>query len=370
MPSATYATRPYTPSQTYSRDPSQPNTPNQTYDSGQPQITAHPRNVSADSTPKHASSNSGSPENSQSKYVYDQENELEHDLPALQDQGNLEDADQLEPVAADDDPASYELVAPSRGQKQGYSLEKRSQTLFSREHLQVIFSDPALLFKFTAFLSAHRTQSVPILVYYLDALKAIRAIHYANAVCEGLDPIEGFDFSSSYPMRSVNVALEQKANQAFDVLVKEELPAYITHLYVQVVTMSISRRVTGSLAPHLQAASEGLAEVFCLTDPSRPDNPIVFASEGIHTMIKLICGADQLCRVSQNYTIWHELCVGPELSIPPGSIYQSTEYAQTARGDCSGQASLRGVFKLVSVVILPRRTFANGKPVVETDHRS
>lgn len=36
----------------------------------------------------------------------------------------------------------------------------------------------------------------------------------------------------------------------------------------------------GTLAPHLREASEGLAEVFCLTDPSRPDNPIVFASEG------------------------------------------------------------------------------------------
>jgi len=33
------------------------------------------------------------------------------------------------------------------------------------------------------------------------------------------------------------------------------------------------------LAPHLREASEGLAEVFCLTDPSRADNPIVFVSE-------------------------------------------------------------------------------------------
>lgn len=37
----------------------------------------------------------------------------------------------------------------------------------------------------------------------------------------------------------------------------------------------------GTLPPHLREASEGLAEVFCLTDPSRPDNPIVFASEGL-----------------------------------------------------------------------------------------
>lgn len=38
----------------------------------------------------------------------------------------------------------------------------------------------------------------------------------------------------------------------------------------------------GTLPPHLREQSEGLAEVFCLTDPSRSDNPIVFASEEFH----------------------------------------------------------------------------------------
>lgn len=38
----------------------------------------------------------------------------------------------------------------------------------------------------------------------------------------------------------------------------------------------------GTLPPHLKEQSEGLAEVFCLTDPSRSDNPIVFASEEFH----------------------------------------------------------------------------------------
>ena len=199
------------------------------------------------------------------------------DLAPLQVQPAFDEADR--PITGDD-PASYDLVAPPKGQKEVYSLEKRSQTLFSREHLQVIFSNPGLLFKFTSFLSAYRPKSVPVLVFYLDALKALRALHYANAICDGLDPIEGFDFTSQRPKPSVNTSLEQKANSAFDVLVREELPAYITHLYIQVVSLSISRRVTGALAPHLLAASEGLAEVFCLTDPSRPDNPIVFASEG------------------------------------------------------------------------------------------
>jgi hypothetical protein len=64
-------------------------------------------------------------------------------------------------------------------------------------------------------------------------------------------------------------------------MVQNDLPAYITHVYIQTVSLSITRRIIGTLPPHLREASEGLAEVFCLTDPSRPDNPIVFASEGI-----------------------------------------------------------------------------------------
>ena len=207
------------------------------------------------------------------------------ELPALQVHGNLDDSDRLEPVQ-EDDPASFELVAPAQGIREEYSLEKRSQSLFSRDHLQIIFADPALLFKFTAFLSTHRPQSVPLLVYYLDALKAIRAINYANAVCEALDPIDGHEFTSQLVKPLVNTVLEQKANNAFDALVREELPAYITHSYIQVVSLTISKRITGSLAPHLQAASDGLAEVFCLTDPSRLDNPIVFASEGMTILVE------------------------------------------------------------------------------------
>lgn len=201
------------------------------------------------------------------------------ELAPLQDQDGVGGAG-YDPVS-EDNPASYDLLAPTEEQqKKEYSLEKRSQILFSREHLQVIFNDPSLLFKFTAFLTSQRPQSLPILVYYLDTLKAIRAIHYANAILEGLDSVKGHDFTSQRLEKTTNPLLEQRADEAFEVLAREDLPAYITSLYISVVTLSITKRVTGSLPLHLREASEGLAEVFCLTDPSRPDNPIVFASEG------------------------------------------------------------------------------------------
>jgi hypothetical protein len=200
-------------------------------------------------------------------------------LPALQTRDGLAYSEQLDPIM-EDDPRSFDLVDPSEREGEQYSLEKTSQALFSKEHLQVIFADSALLLRFTTFFGAHRPQSVPILVHYLDSLKSLRAIHYANAICEGLDPVEDLEFTQAPVKPTVNHALEARANAAFDVLVKEELPAFIAHQYIQIVGVSITARVTGSLSPHLREASEGLAEVFCLTDPSRTDNPIVFVSEG------------------------------------------------------------------------------------------
>lgn len=201
-------------------------------------------------------------------------------LPPLQQKGV--DDDQLRPLDDEElDPGSFDLVAPAEatGVRQ-YSLETRSEQLFSTEHLQTIFGDPSLLLRFTAFLGTHRTASIPILIYYLDAIKALKAISYSNAIADALDPIDGFDFTKTTANRTINADLEEKSKQAFSVLVREDLPAFVTHTYIQTVSLSIQRRITGTLPSSLREASEGLAEVFCLTDPSRPDNPIVFASEG------------------------------------------------------------------------------------------
>jgi len=204
-------------------------------------------------------------------------------LPPLQSKG-LDEHEMLEPLDEENlDPGSFDLVAPPEAGTKHYSLETRSELLFSTEHLQEIFVDPSLLLRFTAFLSSFRPSSIPILIYYLDAIKALKAISYSNAIAEALEPIEGFDFTKTIANKTINVDLELKAKSAFDVMVREDLPAYITHTYIQTVSLSIQRRITGTLLPHLREASEGLAEVFCLTDPSRPDNPIVFASEGRST---------------------------------------------------------------------------------------
>jgi hypothetical protein len=203
-------------------------------------------------------------------------------VPALQAKGGLGEDDALQPLNDENvDPGSFDLVAPPQSGPQQYSLETRSEQLFSTEHLKIIFEDPSLLLRFTGFLSTHRPGSIPVLVYYLDTIKALKAISYANAIAEALALVPGCEFTSTIAYPTINKGLEEKANQSFEVMVENDLPAYVTHVYIQTVSMSITRRIIGTLPPHIREASEGLAEVFCLTDPSRPDNPIVFASEGI-----------------------------------------------------------------------------------------
>ena len=188
--------------------------------------------------------------------------------------------DGLEPLAEEEiDPASFDLVVPANAPTQ-YSLEERSELLFSKEHLKVIFEDPTLLQRFTTFLCAAHPSSVPVLVYYLDALKAIRALAYVNSITKSLKPLKDSDASPDPIQQTVNDDLQAKADQAFELLRREDLPAYITHTWVRIVSVTIKRRIADTLPVHLRDLSEGLAEVFCLTDPSRPDCPIIFASEG------------------------------------------------------------------------------------------
>ncbi|PSK57778.1 Phototropin-2 [Elsinoe australis] len=211
--------------------------------------------------------------------AYRPQSKRDASLVPLQTHGLQDGPDQMETYYADD-PRNFDLIVSPPEENPGeYQLEARADQLFSQEHLKQIFADPKLLLHFSSFLNSHRPKSVRLLVYYLDSIKAINAIEYANGITEALDSLHGHDFTKTAPPATANRALELRASEAFAALAKEELPAYVSYTWIQVVHESVQRRVTGTLAPHLREASEGLAEVFCLSDPSRPDNPIVFASE-------------------------------------------------------------------------------------------
>ena len=173
----------------------------------------------------------------------------------------------------------FDLAAPVDGNYL-HSLEALSDFLIAGDHLKNIFADPSSLLDFTTFLSSCRPKSIAMLMYYLDATEALKAVNYALTIAESLEKIPGHDFTAVSTETTMNAELEDKVEKAFNVLVKEELPLFVTQLYVQTVKSSMVRRIMGPSAPATKDDPEGMLEVFCLTDPSRPDNPIVFASQG------------------------------------------------------------------------------------------
>ncbi|CAK4009129.1 hypothetical protein DOTSEDRAFT_75510 [Lecanosticta acicola] len=211
------------------------------------------------------------------------------------------DIQNTEPNVADD-AESWDLIKP--GEQSGganlYSLEKRAEQLYSSEHLRIILDDPKLLLKFSTILRKYRPWRVPVLSHYLAACKALRALDYTNSLTRLLSTIP-HDSALSTPELATNPQLEAVAKESFAALLSDDLHYYITHAWIKIVSSIVQRRITGTLPPHLLETSHGLAEVFCITDPSRHDNPIILASEAFtrHSGCSLEYVLGRNCRFMQ-----------------------------------------------------------------------
>ncbi|KAL8766340.1 MAG: hypothetical protein Q9209_006867 [Squamulea sp. 1 TL-2023] len=195
--------------------------------------------------------------------------------------GNRSSAeDNMEPLhTQSDDENNFDLKAPPPKKPVGF-LQHYAVELFSDAHLLFILRDPTFCMRFTAFLNRYKSQAAPILLRYLEAQKAIKAVEYANALAESFKPIPG-DTLSQIPCAAaiLDSRFETRSRRAMDTLVHEVLPAYITQAFTKVVTESMVREITGTTMPIMRELVGGLAEVFCLSDPNIKDNPIVYASE-------------------------------------------------------------------------------------------
>lgn len=209
----------------------------------------------------------------------------EYELPLLQLVNENNNDPSFDPIKEEEEHGeqqlSYDLVAPyQNGEAPLHSLEKQAELMFSKTHMLAILSNPRHLFKFREFLNAERPGSMPVLMYYLSACKALKVIEYANAVAQLLMPLSEIESSDEHIPNARNPKLEQQAQNALHALVIDELPAFITSNCISLVSNVIEEKIKGTLPPKFQGTADALAEVFCLTDPSRPDNPIIFASEG------------------------------------------------------------------------------------------
>ena len=189
-------------------------------------------------------------------------------------------------------------------------LDTLSERLFSAEHLGTILRDPAFFLRFTTFINRFKPSSAPVLVRYLEAQKAIKAVEYANALAESIKPLPGEHSGQiACAAATVDARFEARAKRALDTLVHDALPAYITYGLVKVVTETIVREITGTAMPVMRELVAGSAEVFCLSDPNQKDNPIVYASEGI-----------QCCRRENLKDIANEVTIS--------EFYRTTQYGR------------------------------------------
>ncbi|KAF2207239.1 hypothetical protein CERZMDRAFT_28687, partial [Cercospora zeae-maydis SCOH1-5] len=179
------------------------------------------------------------------------------------------------------DPKSFSIFRPmERNMGSGkYSLEERAEQLFSADHFRIIFGDAKSLSLFSAYLRVYRPTRAGLLAYFWDALKAIRAMNYARSIMQQLSENDTPAIVTNPPSVSVDDKLSEAASEIFEELLREDLPAYVCYIYTRVVSTSIERRITGALSTRLRDPSNGLAEVFVLSDPSQAGNPIVLASE-------------------------------------------------------------------------------------------
>jgi len=205
-------------------------------------------------------------------------NHHEHDYDDDDDDNNLmqPNPQYTQPTSrglSSDEPlhGSYDLKPPLPSMPLS-NLELLADRLFSLDHLRLIMRDSALFARFSNFLDKYRPHAAQSLARYLDTQKAITAVDYANALAEKLHP------GASAAL--LDASFESHARNAIEDLVNDALPGYITHRLVLLVTEALVKEITGQNTPLMRELVQGLAEVYCLTDPSLPDNPIVYASEG------------------------------------------------------------------------------------------
>lgn len=205
-----------------------------------------------------------------------------NELPLLQQTNPNEGAPEFNPVSEEN--GSYDLIAPyDGGDLPLYKLERIADIMFSSEHMLTILNNPRYLARFRDFLLEERPRSMSTLTYYLNASKALKAIQYANALVRlSVDvppPVVQTDGEAAGV--TMNRVLEQRVIDGLLALTAEELPAFITSRCIAITSKIVEERVRGTLPMKFRGTSNALAEVFCLTDPSRPDNPIIFASHGM-----------------------------------------------------------------------------------------
>ncbi|RKF79958.1 hypothetical protein GcM1_198041 [Golovinomyces cichoracearum] len=170
---------------------------------------------------------------------------------------------------------------PPPAENQESKVEEVMNRLYSEEHLNYILNDRAHFQRFLSFLNRYRPNLAPTLIRYVEMRKAMKAIEYANTVARTIKWPTHADFCkfSRIEAAQTDVRFVDYASREVNILISEALPLWVTYLLVSVVTDCVTRDITGQSLPVVKELVGNLGEIFCLTDPTQKDNPIIFCSE-------------------------------------------------------------------------------------------
>jgi PAS domain S-box-containing protein len=227
------------------------------------------------------------------------------------------------PSGSDSEQPDYDLRPPSSKPKTS-SLEDLAGWLFSEEYLTNLISEPQLLARFSAFLSRYKPDLSPLVLQYIESQKVIKAVDYANAIAS---IINGSKVKpDSRPAAELSDAFRDSSQHAFKTLLSTAVPAWVTYTLVKTSTSCLTAEITNQATPLTRDLVGGLSEVFCITDPNRDDNPIVYASEEFYRLTGY--GKDAIighnCRFLQGPKTKHESVSRLKAAIAKGEEISET----------------------------------------------
>lgn len=163
------------------------------------------------------------------------------------------------------------------------SLESLTELLYSSGYLDTLTSDPQLLHQFTTFLARYQPSIAPLIPQYLATQKVIKAIAYANSVA--ISAADKGSKDGKEEAAVLSAAFKARSDELYNSLLNRALPAWISYSVVKTSTICLTAEITGQhSSPFTRDLIGGLGEVFCLTDPKKQDNPIIYASSHFYTL--------------------------------------------------------------------------------------
>jgi hypothetical protein len=157
-------------------------------------------------------------------------------------------------------------LRPPAGLRQATNIGQVSKLLFSAGHLNTIIHDVKLFAHFTSFLHRYRPQLAPALIKYLETQKAINAVEYANAVAESVAELCLPESEvESIPAAYANASFNSMSKDAFDMLLSEALPAFITFGLIKITTEIMIDEITGQTSSITESLVSFLGHYDCFT---------------------------------------------------------------------------------------------------------